>query len=60
MTELQEYADRVSVEVVTTTRDVSDACLDELRVELRDPLGRRGVVDLTSGASLTVAPERRT
>ena len=52
---LEEGADQVRVQVVTTTHSgPGDGCLDTVEVKLREPIGSREVVDITSGANLAV------
>jgi hypothetical protein len=56
---LVEDADAIHLEVVTTqvVRGPADDCLDGLAVVLEAPLGDRAVIDLVSGATLTVADQ---
>lgn len=54
VTVLVETADRVEVEVTSTTYRESDDCLDSLVVDLAAPLGTRELVDATSGDTVRV------
>lgn len=54
VTALVEGADRVEVEVTTTTFREGDSCQDLLVVELEAPLGDRELVDATSDEAVRV------
>jgi hypothetical protein len=59
LVQLVEDLDAVHLEVVTTqvVSGPGDLCLDGLQVTLETPLGDRGVVDIVSGARLTVVDQ---
>lgn len=49
---LEETRNAVRVEVVATTYVPGDGCADGITVDLDAPVGRRTVIDLTSGREL--------
>lgn len=58
VTSLVQEADRVEVEVTSTSRRAGDGCLDAVVLELDAPLGDRPLVDGSTGDPVQVTPVR--
>lgn len=54
ITGLVQEADRVEVEVTSTSRRVRDGCQDPLVLELDAPLGDRPLIDARTGEQVEV------